>query len=108
MPRRAAEKVEPPAHVRKLPVLLAVLLVSALLVGGSLGIVWLLARPSSQGFSVNPGDCVKRDGDKAVTATCGDADAFEVVSKVDSKEQCTDPTQPYVWPAGTAATRCSA
>jgi collagen type III alpha len=96
-----ADKPEAVPNVRKLPVLIAVLLVSALLVGGSLGIVWLVARPSSTGFEVSPGQCVKRDGAKAVTATCGDAESFEVVSKVDTKEQCSDPGQPYVLnPAG--------
>jgi hypothetical protein len=100
-PAAPADKPDAVPHVRKLPVLIAVLLVSALLVGGSLGIVWLVARPSSKGFQVSTGQCVKRDGEKAVTATCGDAGAFEVVSKVDTKEQCADPGQPYVLnPAG--------
>ncbi|HET9517441.1 MAG TPA: hypothetical protein VFO77_06945, partial [Actinoplanes sp.] len=80
-------------QVRKLPVMLAVVLVSALIVGGALGAVRLMVRP---GFEVSTGDCVKRDGTLAVTATCGDADAYEVVSKVDTKEQCADPAQPHV------------
>jgi hypothetical protein len=99
-PAADADKSEPP-NVSKLPVLLGIILVSALLLGGALGIVWLLARPSSSGFDVNVGQCVKRNGDNAVTATCGDAGAYEVVSKVDTKEQCADPRLPYVLnPAG--------
>jgi hypothetical protein len=96
----SADRVEAPPNVRKLPVLILVLLVSALLVGGALGIVWLLARPSS-GFDVNVGQCVKQNGDTAVTANCGDPGSFEVVSKVDTKEQCADPDLPHVVnPAG--------
>ncbi len=99
-PAPDVDKAEPP-HVSKLPVLVGIILVSALLLGGALGIVWLLARPSGNGFAVDVGQCVKPDGDKAVTATCGDAGAFEVVSKVDTKEQCADPRLPYVLnPAG--------
>jgi hypothetical protein len=98
-PAEKAPDVTP--NVRKLPVLLAVLLVSALLVGGSLGIVWLLARPSGDGFAVDVGGCVAKDADKAVTATCGTPGSFEVVSKVDTKEQCADPALPHVLvPAG--------
>jgi hypothetical protein len=99
-PTPDVDKSEPP-NISKLPVLLGIILVSALLLGGALGIVWLLARPSSTGFDVSVGECVKRNGDKAVTATCGDAGAYEVVSKVDTKEQCADPKLPYVLnPAG--------
>jgi hypothetical protein len=98
-------KAEAPPHVRKLPVLIVVLLVSALLVGGALGIVWLLARPAS-GFHINVGQCVRQNGPTAVTASCGDAGSFEVVSKVDTKEQCADPNLPYVVnPAGNGRDR---
>jgi hypothetical protein len=93
-PAATQEKTETPS-VRMVPVLLSVVLGAALLVGIAMGLVWLIA-PSDPGFDVNAGDCVKRDGDKAVTATCGDQGAFQVLSKVDSKEQCPDPGQPYV------------
>ena len=96
-----ADKTETPPNVRMLPVLLGVILAAALLVGMAIGVVWLIARPADGGFDVNAGDCVKRDGDKAVTTTCGDPGSFQVVSKVDKKEQCADPGQPYVVnPAG--------
>jgi hypothetical protein len=39
---------------------------------------------------------VKREGTEAVTAKCGDPGTFEVTSIVDTKEQCSDPGQPYV------------
>jgi hypothetical protein len=93
-PAATQEKTETPS-VRMVPVLLSVVLGAALLVGIAMGLVWLIA-PSDPRFDVNAGDCVKRDGDKAVTATCGDPGAFQVLSKVDSKEQCPDPGQPYV------------
>ena len=84
-------------HVRMLPVLLSVIIGAVLLVGLAIGIVWLISRGSdSSGFSVNAGDCVKRSGQEAVKATCGDAGAFQVVSIADTKEQCADPGQPYV------------
>jgi collagen type III alpha len=85
-------------NVRKLPVLIIVLLVCVLLVGGALGLVELLRRAgaSNAAFDPKPGECVKRSGDNAVTATCGDADSFTVVTKVDTKEQCADPALPYI------------
>ena len=89
-----SEKPETPS-VRMVPVLLSVVLAAVLVVGIAMGLVWLIA-PSDSGFDVSAGDCVKRDGDRAVTATCGQVGAFEVVSKVDTKEQCPDPGQPYV------------
>jgi hypothetical protein len=88
------EKAETPS-VRMMPVLLSVVLAAVLVVGLAMGLVWLIA-PSHSGIDVKVGDCVKRDGDKAVTATCGDPGAFQVLSTVDTKEQCPDPGQPYV------------
>ena len=67
-----------------------------LVVGVPTGIVWLIGRLSDSGFSANAGDCVKRSGDAAVKAECSDPGTFTVVSKVDAKEQCPDPGQPYV------------
>jgi collagen type III alpha len=85
-------------HVRMLPVLISVIVGAALLVGLAFGIVWLISRgsDSNAGISVAAGDCVKRSGDEAVKAVCGDAGAFQVVSIADTKEQCADPGQPYV------------
>jgi hypothetical protein len=81
-----------------LPVLISVIVGAALLVGLAFGIVWLISRgsDSSGGISVAAGDCVKRSGDEAIKAACGDPGAFQVVSIADTKEQCTDPGQPYV------------
>ncbi|MEV4640777.1 hypothetical protein AB0J80_25885, partial [Actinoplanes sp. NPDC049548] len=92
---------EPPKpetpHVRMLPVLLGVILGAGLLVGLTFGITWLIARGSdSGGFSVAIGDCVKRDGTKAVTAKCSDAGSYEVTAIVDTPQQCPDPLQPHV------------
>jgi hypothetical protein len=83
-------------HVRMLPVLLGVIIAAALLVGAAFGIVYLISGDSESGISVSAGDCVKRDGEEAVTASCGDAGAFEVVSIANTKEECADPGQPYV------------
>jgi hypothetical protein len=90
-----AAKPETP-HVRMLPVLLGVIVGAALLVGLAFGLVYLISGDSDSGFTVNAGECVKRNGDEAVKADCGDPGAFEVVSIADTKEQCTDPGQPYV------------
>jgi hypothetical protein len=83
-------------HVRMLPVLIGVILGAALLLGAAFGLVRLISSGSDNSFSANAGDCVKRSGDQAVKATCGDPNTFTVVSKVDAKEQCPDPGQPYV------------
>ncbi|MET8153755.1 hypothetical protein ACIBSW_37040 [Actinoplanes sp. NPDC049668] len=99
-PAEAAKPDTP--HVRMLPVILGVILGAGLLVGLTLGITWLIARGShdgdtgGSGFSVKAGDCVKREGNAAVTANCTDAGAFEVTAVVDAKEKCPDPAQPYV------------
>jgi collagen type III alpha len=86
-------------HVRMLPVILGVILGAGLIVGLTLGVTWLIARGSHDGgtgFSVSAGDCVRQEGNEAVTANCTDAGSFEVTAIVDAKEQCPDPNQPYV------------
>jgi hypothetical protein len=83
-------------HVRMLPVLVGVILGAALLVGAAFGLVYLISGGSETGISVSAGDCVKKSGDEAVTASCSDAGAYEVVSIAETKEQCADPAQPYV------------
>jgi collagen type III alpha len=91
-----AAKPETP-HVRMLPVLLGVIVGAALLVGLAFGLVYLISGDDGgTGFSVSSGECVKRNGDEAVKADCGDAGAFEVVSIANTKEECGDPRQPYV------------
>jgi hypothetical protein len=92
----APAKPETP-HVRMLPILLAVVVGAALLVGLAFGIVYLVAGgDDNSGISVSQGECVKRDGDAAVKADCSDATSFQVVSIVDDKAKCADPQQPYV------------
>jgi hypothetical protein len=100
---RPDAEIPPPAkpetpHVRMLPILISVIVGAALLVGLAIGIVWLISRGSDSGggISVAAGECVKRNGDEAIKATCGDAGVFQVVSIADTKEQCADPAQPYV------------
>jgi hypothetical protein len=95
-PAAKAETKPESTHVRMLPVLLGVVIAAALLVGAAFGIVYLISGDSDSGISVSAGDCVKRDGDEAVTASCGEAGAYEVVSGADTREQCADPNQPYV------------
>jgi hypothetical protein len=91
-------------HVRMLPVIIGVILGAGLIVGLTLGVTWLIARGSHDGdtgnksssFSVKAGDCVKRNGNEAVTANCTDAGSFEVTAIVDTKDKCPDVNQPYV------------
>jgi hypothetical protein len=91
----APVKPETP-HVKMLPILISVVIGAVVLLGVVFGIVYLVAGGSNETFSVNTGECVKRDGDAAVKADCGDASSFEVVSIVDDKAKCADPGQPYV------------
>jgi hypothetical protein len=97
------EPEAPPArpetpHVRMLPIIISVIVGAALLVGLAIGIVWLISRGSDSGagISVAAGECVKRSGDEAIKAQCGDSGVFQVVSIADTKEQCADQAQPYV------------
>jgi hypothetical protein len=94
-PEAAPAKPETP-HVRMLPILIAVVVGAVLLLGLVFGIVYLVAGGKSETFTVSTGECVKKDGDAAVKADCGDAAAFQVVSIVDDKSKCADPNQPYV------------
>jgi collagen type III alpha len=97
------EPEAPPArpetqHVRMLPIIISVIVGAALLVGLAIGIVWLISRGSDSGggISVAAGECVKRSGDEAIKAQCGDTGVFQVVSIAATKEQCADQAQPYV------------
>jgi len=91
----APAKPETP-RVRMLPILIAVVVGAVLLLGVALGIVYLVAGDKSKAISVSTGDCVKRDGNAAVKADCGDASSYTVVSIVDDHSKCQDPKQPYV------------
>ncbi|TDC31372.1 hypothetical protein E1166_27955 [Micromonospora sp. KC213] len=95
-------KAEQPApKVRNGRVLAIVLIAAVLILAIPLGLLMLLgkiggddAKPA--GFNPAVGSCVKRSGNGATAANCGEPDAFTVVSRVDSKDKCTDPTQPHV------------
>ncbi|MGK5737587.1 LppU/SCO3897 family protein [Micromonospora sp. URMC 103] len=93
-------KTEAPApKVRNGRVLAAVLTAAVLILAVPLGLLFLLGKVGgSQEPDFNPavGTCVKKSGEGAAPADCGEADAFTVVSKVDSKDKCGDPAQPQV------------
>jgi hypothetical protein len=79
-------------------VLLAVLAAAVLILAIPLGTLYLLGKMGEEPAAFNPavGECVKQTGNSATAADCGDPDAYTVVSKVDDKSQCDDPSQPYV------------
>ncbi|TDC71772.1 hypothetical protein E1193_28650 [Micromonospora sp. KC606] len=92
---------QPPPKVRNGRVLAIVLIAAVLILAVPLGLLMLLgkinrddAKPA--GFNPAVGSCVKKSGSGAAAAECGEQDAFTVVSRVDNKDKCTDPTQPYV------------
>ncbi|GLW34008.1 hypothetical protein Areg01_69460 [Actinoplanes regularis] len=89
---------EPPAPpkvvVKTGPVTLAVVFGAALLLVVVFGLVWLISGGGS-GDSFSAGDCVK-NGDKVTKVACSETDAYQVKQVVDSKDQCTDTTQPYI------------
>lgn len=75
-----------------------VLIGATVLVLGALSVPFLLDRLNSSGGSVSysVGDCVVQDGTTPRSAGCTDPGAFEIVAQVDSREECTDPTQPAI------------
>ena len=102
-PESDAEQSTPPAdapapQVRNVWVLLAVLIAAILILAVPLGTLYLLGKIGDEPAAFNPsvGECVKQSGDSATTVDCGDPDAYTVVSKVDDKSKCDDPTQPHV------------
>ncbi|MEU6203017.1 hypothetical protein ABZ814_05445 [Micromonospora musae] len=89
----------PPAKVRNGRVLAAVLTAAVLILAVPLGLLFLLGKVGGdQAPSFDPavGTCVKKSGETAVAADCGEAEAFTVVSKVDTNDKCGDPTLPHV------------
>jgi hypothetical protein len=89
----------PTPKVRNGRVLAAVLVAAVLILAVPLGLLMLLGKVgggSETPFDPAVGSCVKQAGDSAAAATCGEAGTFSVVSKVDAKEKCADPAQPYV------------
>ncbi len=89
---------EPAGQPRKsrksLVVSLVIVAVVFLLAVAGTGVVVALNNAGDGTYAVN--SCVKRDGDKAVEASCSESGAFTVVSKQDKQEDCPDPNQPFV------------
>ncbi|TDB75378.1 hypothetical protein [Micromonospora sp. KC723] len=104
----AEPKAEQPApKVRNGRVLAIVLIAAILILAVPLGLLMLLGKIGGNGakpvgFNPAVGSCVKRSGSGATAANCGEPDAFTVVSRVDNKDKCTDPTQPHVVLKGNA------
>ncbi|WP_345528648.1 LppU/SCO3897 family protein [Actinoplanes utahensis] len=90
----AATPAPAKAHVRTVPVALAVVLGAAIILGMVFGLVWLIAGDDE--FSVSEGQCVKRNGSTPLVADCKEADTFTVVSIQTEKSKCGDATQPYI------------
>ncbi|WP_330186259.1 hypothetical protein KZZ52_00535 [Dactylosporangium sp. AC04546] len=83
-----------PKSRRGLLVGLVVVIVVFLLAVAGTAIVVALNNAGSTSFAVN--SCVKQDGDSAKKASCSDGDSFQIVSKVDKPESCSDASQPYI------------
>ncbi|MFG1886565.1 hypothetical protein ACGFIR_01670, partial [Micromonospora sp. NPDC049051] len=106
----AEPKAEPPTpKVRNGRVLAAVLVAAILILAVPLGLLMLLGKVGGDdpapAFDPAVGSCVKKSGENAAAAECGEAGAFTVVSKVDAKDKCADPSQPYVVLQGGGANR---
>ncbi|MEV4662415.1 hypothetical protein AB0J85_10715 [Micromonospora echinofusca] len=90
----------PTPKVRNGRVLAAVLVAAVLILAVPLGLLMLLGKVGGDdpapAFDPAVGSCVKKSGESAAAAQCGEAGAFTVVSKVDAKDKCADPTQPHV------------
>lgn len=78
-----------------------VLVAATVLVLGAIGAVYGLSQLTGGGAtSYSVGDCVVRAGSSAEQADCDTPGAFEIVSEVESRDECPDPTQPAVEVAG--------
>lgn len=99
----------PVPKVRNGRVLAAVLIAAVLILTIPLGLLMLLGKiggnDSAQSFDPAVGSCVKQSGETAVAVDCGDAEAHTVVSKVNTNEECTDPTQAHVKLTGSGDNR---
>ncbi len=103
-------EAEPPTpKVRNGRVLAAVLVAAVLILAVPLGLLMLLGKfggnDNSPAFDPAVGTCVKQAGQAASAVDCGEADAFTIVSKVDTKDKCADPAQPHVVLPGDGANR---
>ncbi|MEV4196782.1 LppU/SCO3897 family protein [Micromonospora globbae] len=90
----------PTPKVRNGRVLAAVLTAAVLILAVPLGLLFLLGKiggdQAPAAFDPAVGSCVKQSGQSAAPADCGEAGAFTVVSKVDNKDKCGDPSLPHV------------
>ncbi|SBT50103.1 hypothetical protein [Micromonospora auratinigra] len=99
----AEPKTEAPApKVRNGKVLILVLIVAALILTVPLGLLALLGKLGGDDDTKKPapfnpavGACVKQADSGPAEVAC-EPGAFTVVSKVDNKDKCPDPTQPTV------------
>lgn len=81
-----------------------VLIGATVLVLGALSIPFLLDRLNDSGsIEYAVGDCVVQDGQAARPAECTTPDAYQIVARVDSRDQCDDPTQPAIEVEGAPA-----
>ncbi|ABP52591.1 hypothetical protein Strop_0106 [Salinispora tropica CNB-440] len=99
----------PIPKVRNGRVLAAVLVAAVLILAIPLGLLLLAGKLSRDDaapvFDPAVGSCVEQAGESAVAVDCGDAEAHTVVSKVNTKEECTDTTQPTVTLSGSGGNR---
>ncbi|MEV1146714.1 hypothetical protein AB0I76_24090, partial [Micromonospora sp. NPDC049799] len=88
----------PTPKVRNGRVLAAVLVAAVLILTIPLGLLQLLGKigDDEPAPAYEIGSCVKQEGTGVAEVDCGEAGAFTVVSRVDTKEKCADPAQPQV------------
>ncbi|MFE9694141.1 hypothetical protein [Micromonospora sp. NPDC005806] len=97
----AEPKTEAPApKVRNGRVLALVLIAAVLILAIPFGVLALLGKIGGDDkpalFNPAVDSCIKQSGTSAAPADCAESGAFKVVSRVESKDKCTDPTQPIV------------
>lgn len=73
-----------------------------LTLGVAAGLSWLSQPSGDETYQV--GECVVQEGSEAKSADCGADGAFEIVSQVDSRDECPDPTQPTIEVGGDSPT----
>lgn len=70
--------------------------------GAAFGLSWLSQSSGDDTYQV--GDCVVQEGSEARVTSCDQEGAFEIVSQVDSRDQCPDPTEPTIEIGGDSPT----